>query len=78
MRLEPRTCKWHECYRSPPGGRATFEPVRTTQDFCCAECRKAYAMWCQRRGAPLVTLLLAENWNGLEEARQSLKRELDQ
>jgi hypothetical protein len=63
-------CLWHGCNRE-------FQPTRAGQRFCSPVCQIERATWKQRRGAPLVDLLLSNDANGLDEARERISAEVE-
>lgn len=67
--MKVRKCLWHECGE-------TFSPNSPAQLFCCTEHRIARGMWKQRRGSPLVDLLIAGDWDKLAEHRETILKEI--
>lgn len=65
-----KTCAWHECGRQ-------FEPDDPRQKFCSTKCQRARASWKERRGAPLVDMLLNNDSAGLIAARDQIRKEIE-
>lgn len=64
-----KTCAWHECGRG-------FDPGDTRRNFCCPACQRARGSWKERRGAPLVDLLLTGDAMALIEAKRKITKEI--
>lgn len=63
-------CAWHEC-------NAEFTPGDPRQRYCCPACQRARGAWTARRGGPLVDLLLADNVEGLQQAKARIEKEVN-
>lgn len=64
-----QNCAWHRCNRP-------FEPESHRQKFCSKECQRARGAWKERRGGPLVDMLLNNDSAALIAARDELQKEI--
>lgn len=56
---------------------ASFDTTDYRRKFCSTLCRKRRTGWLSRRGSPLVDMLINGDSDGLTDARERLKAEVE-